>query len=120
MLVEKVGIGGRCDGLAVIGLERGENVVDVVAEVEHEGAVLVGADPVETRQGLHRSKPRQRLVDIHRVQQRLVETGLELLGHHHDLELVGVEACRGLAIAKAVVFDVGPQRATEPHWVGSG
>ena len=45
---EQVGIGGRRDCLAVV---DGEGILDVLAvvdEVEYEGAVLVGVDPVET------------------------------------------------------------------------
>ena len=44
--------------------------------------------PVQPRQRLNRLDARERLVDIHRVQQRLVVAGLELVGA--DQEPVGV------------------------------
>ena len=46
-----------------------------------------GMDPVEAREGLDRGQPDQRLVHVHRVQQRLVEAGLELLGDDQDAVL---------------------------------
>lgn len=50
---EDVGIGGRRDGAPMKLLERRDDVVGVVAEVEHEGALLQRVDAVEARQGLH-------------------------------------------------------------------
>ena len=38
-------------------------------------------DAVQPRQRLHRRQPDQHLVHVHRLKQRLVEPGLELLGH---------------------------------------
>ena len=43
------------------------------------------------------SRPVSDLVDVHRVEQRLVEPGLELLGHDEDLVLVPAELLGGLA-----------------------
>ena len=73
-----VGIG---DGRLVPGLERLGDVVGLVAEVEDERVGLLGVDPVEAREGLDRGEPDERLVHEHRVQERLVVPGLELLGH---------------------------------------
>ncbi len=52
---------------------------DVVQEVQHEHVVLLGVRPVEARQRLHRLDAGERLVHVHRVQQRLVVAGLELV-----------------------------------------
>ena len=46
---------------------------------------------VQARERLHGLDARQPLVDVHAAQQRLVEAGLELVGHQQDLILVGVE-----------------------------
>jgi len=73
-----------------------------VAEVEDECVGLVGVDPVEPRQGLDRGQPDEDLVDEHRVEERLVIAGLELLGHDEDPELGLGEAGRRLALGEAV------------------
>ena len=124
-VVEQVGVGRRRHRLAVPGLERRPDVVGVVAKVQHERAVL--ADPVavvgavETRQRLHGGQAVQRLVDVHRIQLRLVEPGLVLLGHHQDLPLAAVELGGGLAVGEAVHRRLGLgatvqiQRARERH-----
>ena len=59
-------------------------VLGLVAEVEDERVGLLGVDPVEPRQGLDGREPDERLVDEHRVEQRLVVAGLELLGDDQD------------------------------------
>ena len=59
-----------------------------LAEVQHEGVVLLGVRPVEAGQRLHCLDAGQRLVHVHRVQQRLVVAGLKLVGA--DEEAVGV------------------------------
>ena len=124
-VVEQVGVGRRRHRLAVPGLERRPDVVGVVAKVQHERAVL--ADPVavvgavETRQRLHGGQAVQRLVDVHRIQLRLVEPGLVLLGHHQDLPLAAVELGGGLTVGEAVHRRLGLgatvqiQRARERH-----
>ena len=88
-VVQLVGIGlVRQDRCAIV---VGEGVADgirVVEKVEHEHVVLLGMRSVEARQGLHGLDARQRLVDVHRVQQRLVVPGLELVGAHQ--ETVGI------------------------------
>jgi hypothetical protein len=43
---------------------------------------------VQARQRLHRLDAAQLLVHVHAAQQRLVEAGLELVGHQQDLVLV--------------------------------
>ena len=65
-------------------------------------SLLGGVGAVEPRQGLHGVEPGERLVDVHRVELRLVEAGLVLLGDHQDLLLVGVELVGGLGLGEAV------------------
>ena len=103
----QVRVGGWCDGLAVVHREGIADLVGVVDEIEDERAVLVGVGPVEARQGLHRSEAGQGLVHVHGHQLGLVETGLELLGHHHDPVLVAVEAVGRLGFGKPVGLGLG-------------
>ena len=91
---QHVGMGGRRHGLAVVDGEGVADVVAVVDEIEDERSVLVGMGPVETGQGLDCIEAGEGLVDVHGHQLGLVEAGLVLLGHHHDLVLVGVEPVR--------------------------
>ena len=81
---------------------------------------------VQAGEGLDRVDPAELLVDVHRVQQRLVEAGLELVGHHEEpvhrlLELRGrlafadhlVLAHRvhpGLGVGLASVLDTARER----------
>ena len=144
-VVQQVRVRRRGDGLAVVRLERGRDLFGVVDEVEDEGAVLVGVGAVQPGERLHGGETGQRLVDVHGVELWLVEAGLELLGHDHDLVLVGVEPLCGLRLGElvalgfrdgvaaverygvgerdehaevvAVVGDVGAQRFPEPNSV---
>ena len=88
-VVQLIGIGlvGQ-DRRAVEVREGVTDGVGVVQKVQNEGVVLLRMRPVEARQRLHRLDARQRLVDVHRVQQRFVVAGLELVGA--DEEAVGV------------------------------
>ena len=54
----------------VVRLERPEDVLGAVDEVEDERRVLAGRSAVEPRERLHRLHPVEPLVDIHRAQQR--------------------------------------------------
>ena len=58
---------------------------------------LPGCGPVQARERLHGLDAGEPLVDVHRVQQRLVEAGLVLLGHEQHLVLVGRELLGQLA-----------------------
>jgi hypothetical protein len=49
-------------------------------EVEHEHVVLLRVRAVQARERLHGLDAGERLVHVHRVQQRLVVAGLELVG----------------------------------------
>ena len=104
---EDVRVGGRRDRAAVELLERLDDVLGVVAEVEHERALLQRVDAVEARERLHRGQPDQRLVDVHRVQQRLVEAGLELLGDDQHAVLGRRELLGRAALGKAVHVGLG-------------
>ena len=82
------------DRRPVIVVERLLDRFRVVHEVEHEYIVLLRMRAVEPRQRLHRLDAREQLVHVHRVQQRLVVSGLELVGADQEpvwvlLNLVG-------------------------------
>ena len=119
-VVEQVRVGRWGDGRAVVGLEGGADLLGVVAEVEDERAVLVRVDPVEPGQGLHGVQARQRLVDVHGVELRLVEAGLVLLGDDEDLVLVGVEHVGHLGLGDAVELGLGDLVAVDVELAGEG
>ena len=57
-------------------------------------------------------EPGERLVDVHRVQQRLVEAGLELLGDDQHLVVVASSnALGGLGLGEAVHVRLGERVA---------
>ena len=64
---------------------------------------LPGALRLSRDRGLHRLNAVEALVDVHRVQQRLVEAGLVLLGDDQHLVLLGREFLRQLGFANAAV-----------------
>ena len=98
--------------------ERFLDVVCVVTEVEHERVVFIWVNAVQPRQGLHRVQPSEGLVDVHRVQQRLIETGLELLRNDQHLILVGVETLRCFGIRESVHPSFGELGAIVEHFAG--
>ena len=65
-------------------------------------SVFARVDAVEPGEGLHGVEAGQHLVHVHRVQQRLVEAGLELLGHDQHLVVVAGELLGGLRLREAV------------------
>ena len=71
-------------------------------------------DAVEAREGLDRRKPDQRLVDVHRVQQRLVEPGLELLGDDEHAVLGRRELLGRSALGEAVHVGLGQAACRMP------
>jgi hypothetical protein len=94
-LVELLRISRLSDGGGlVVRLERLLDLLGVVDEVEDEGVFLAGSGAVETRERLHRLDTRQALVDVHRVQQRLIEAGLVLVGDDQDTAAFLVELSR--------------------------
>ena len=85
----------------VVGLERFADLLAVVHEVEDEGVFLERVDAVQPRQRLHGLNARQPLVHVHRVQERLVEAGLVLLGHEQHLVLLRGELLGQLLLPDA-------------------
>ena len=102
-------VGRLCQlGLVVVGLEGAVDVLGVVDEVEHERRVLAGDHPVQARERLHRLHAVEPLVHVHRVQQRLVEAGLVLVGDQQHLVVGRVEALRQLRLADRLAgHDIG-------------
>jgi hypothetical protein len=111
-VVEQVGVTWRRDGLAVVRRECRRDLVGIVDEVEDEGAVLVRVRAVESGQRLYRGETGEGLIDVHRVELRLVEPGLKLLGDNHDLVIVAVEPLSGLRLRKAVAPCLGERLAS--------
>ena len=112
---------GSVGGATVAVYHGGEGVADVVAvvaEVEHERAILAVVDAVEPGQGLHGGEPAERLVDVHRVQQRLVEAGLVFLRDDEDLPVVSCELLGGLRLREAVHVRLGPVLHPGQHRAG--
>jgi hypothetical protein len=101
-VVQQVRVGRRGDGAHVPGGERLLDRLGRVAEVEHERAGLVGVRAVQARQRLHGGEAGEGLVDVHRVELRLVEAGLVLLGDDEDLPVVGVEPGGRLRLGEPV------------------
>jgi hypothetical protein len=60
-------------------------VVGVVDEIHHVGGVLARVAMVQASQGLHRLDAIEAAVHIHAAEQRLVEAGLELVGHEEPV-----------------------------------
>ena len=99
----------------IVGGEGGADLVAVIDEVEDEGVFLERVGAVEPRQRLHRLDAGEPLVDVHRMEQRLIEAGLILLGHQQHLILRGREAFRQLLLAHAGVhLFLGVGRAGDP------
>ena len=71
-------------------------------------SVLSGWIRLSRRQGLDRVEPDQGLVHEHRVQERLVVAGLELLGDDEHAVVGAGEGLGGLALGHAVHAGLGP------------
>ena len=94
-VVQLVGIGFlRQQRGAVVVLKRERDRFAVVLEVEHEAVVFLRVRAVEPRERLDRLYARQRLVHIHRVQKRLVISGLELVGANRGSGTGLLGSCR--------------------------
>ncbi|MDE0464383.1 MAG: hypothetical protein OXH93_18330 [Caldilineaceae bacterium] len=101
-VVQLVGIGLlRQDRSAVLVGEGRLDCVEVVGEIKHERVVLPRVRPVETGKRLHRLDARQRLVHVHRVQQRLIVTGLKLACA--DQEAIGI-SLNALSCARSTQY----------------
>ena len=66
-----------------------------------------GMRAVEPRERLHRVHAAELLVHVHRVQQRLVEAGLELVGDDQEAVLGPLEGLGGLRLREAVHAGLG-------------
>ena len=80
-------------------------------EVEHEDVVLLRVRAVQPRERLHRLDAGERLVHVHRVQQRLVVAGLELVGADQEAVRVFLDLVGDLAAREAVERRLGDLRA---------
>ena len=105
---------------AVVGLERLLDDVGVVREVEHHDVVLLRVRAVEPRERLHGLDAGQRLVDVHRVQQRLVVAGLELVGADQEAVRVLLDLVGDLAAREAVELGLGDLLAVVLGLAGEG
>ena len=119
-VVEEVRVGRRGDGAHVPGSERLLDRLGRVAEVEHERAGLVGVRAVQAGQRLDGGETGEGLVDVHRVELRLVEAGLVLLGDDEDLPVVGVEPGRRLRLGEPVDPRLGPLLPLVVELAGEG
>jgi hypothetical protein len=59
-----------------------------VLEVQHEAVMFLWVRTIQARKSLDCLNARQRLIDVHRVQQRLIVASLELV--RADQEAIGV------------------------------
>ena len=84
----------------VIGLERLEDVLGAVHEIENVGRVLAGIGAIEPRKRLHRLDAGKPAVDIHAAKQGLIEAGLELVGDKQDLVVRALERLGDVAAAQ--------------------
>ena len=73
--------------------------------------VLLRVRAVEARKRLHRLDAGERLVHIHRVQQRLVVAGLELVGADQEAVRVFLNLVGDVAAREAVERSLGDLRA---------
>ena len=82
--------------------------------------VLLRVRAVEARQRLHGLDARERLVHVHRVQQRLVVAGLELVGADQEAVRVVLDLVGDVAARKAVERRLGDLRAAVLVLAGEG
>ena len=84
--------------------------------IDNQPARLVFEYPVHPGDRLHQPMPAHRLIDIHRVQEGLVEPGLVLLRHEQNVVLLGRELLRQLFLAYAEVHaHLGVGDILDPH-----
>ena len=101
--VQQVGVGLlRQQGGLVVRLEGLPDLFGLVGEVEHRRALLAGVRAVQAGQRLDRVHPTELLIHVHRMQQWLIESGLELAGDHQEavLRLVKLGCRLPLAITR--------------------
>src|SRR5699024_3941818 len=85
----------------IVGSERALNVLEVLREVEDEGALIVD-DAIEPGERLNRRETPQCLLDVHRTQLELIKSGLILIRNDKQSVVIGVEFFGGEIVAEAV------------------
>src|ERR1700724_1737555 len=80
--------------LLVVGLEGALDLICLIHEVEDKGVFLSGGHAVQAGKGLYGLHPRKPFIDVHRVEEWLIEACLKLIGGEKDLKLVRCEPSR--------------------------
>ena len=98
------GLGLIDAGLRLVGLGiLPQGVFEVLGDadiIHHQARRLVAEDPIDPRNRLHQAVPSHRLVDIHRVHARRIESGQPHIAHDHKLQrVVGVLGAFGQQLA---------------------
>ena len=91
----------------VVGLKGGLDLIGLVGEVEHHRALLLWVRPVAPRQRLHCIHAAELLVHVHRMERRLVEAGLELVGDDQEAVLGPLEGVGSLRLRERVHAGLG-------------
>ena len=114
-VIDHISIGhGRLFSLAVVGLERLQNIFRVIKEVQNKG-LFARKGPVEAGQRLHAIHTIQLLVHVHGTKLWLVKPRLELVGGDHYVVIVGVEG-----VAQVPALEAGvDQGAGLAHLLGN-
>ena len=94
------------------------NLRGLVGEVEHGRLTLGGMRAIETRQRLHGVHATELLVHVHGVQQRLIETGLKLVGHDQKAKRRLREGPGRLGVGEAVHAGFGVRLPAILHDTG--
>ena len=89
-------------GSLVVILEGRLNGFGIVGEIENKGLLFPWRDTVETGQGLNGIHATQSFVDVHGVEQGLVEAGLIFVGDDQDTVFILVKLACCFPVAKAV------------------
>ena len=90
-VVDEVRVRHRFElGRLVVGLERRENLLGVVHEIDDVRRVFAGMRAVQARECLHRLDAREAPVDVHAREQGLVEARLEFVRDQKQLVLAPV------------------------------
>src|SRR5207244_2599120 len=90
------------DGRAIVVGEGCDNRLGVVLKIKNENIVLLRMRAIESRQCLYRLDPGKWLVHVHRVEQRLVVTGLELVRSNQKPIRLFLNLIRDIAAGKSV------------------
>ena len=106
MLIEQVRVGRFGEkGRLVVWLEGDFDRVRLIGKVEHHRALFLGRQhTVQARERLHRVDTPELLVHVHRVEQRLIEAGLELVGDDQE-PVLGLRESLGGFCASLIVWD---------------